>query len=219
MMQPAALLFDMDGLLLDTERLLLTIAVDDLAKVGVDPAAAEALFVSCVGSSNAHTKAQLAEVLPDGLSADAFFTDWFAKADAQMAQSVPLRPYVRESLSSLADDRRRMAVVTSTSGDRARAHLTHAGLLDYFEFVVGGDEVTANKPDPAPYLTAAARMGVDPQDCHAFEDSDRGITSAVRAGCVSTQIPDLRAPDVPLPDLGQRVAEDLRQALTASGLL
>ena len=111
-----------------------------------------------------------------------------------------------------------MAVVTSTNRAPALAHLEHAGLLDYFELVVGGDEVSANKPDPAPYLQAAAALGVDPTQCAAFEDSDLGTQAAVSAGCLTTQIPDLRPP-VPLPALGQKVAANLVEAMQNLGLL
>jgi len=78
--------------------------------------------------------------------------------------------------------------------------------------------VAANKPDPEPYLHAARVLGVDPADCAAFEDSDTGITAAIRAGCMAVQIPDLRTPNTPLPNLGQRVARDLRHAVEMFGM-
>jgi beta-phosphoglucomutase-like phosphatase (HAD superfamily) len=121
---------------------------------------------------------------------------------------------VAEVLTDLAGQGARMAVVTSTLGDRARHHLEVAGLLGHVEFVLGGDEVRATKPDPAPYLQAAERLGVNPNHSAAFEDSDRGIAAAVAAGCHAVQIPDLRPVDKPLPDLGQMVARTLAEAVS-----
>jgi beta-phosphoglucomutase-like phosphatase (HAD superfamily) len=112
-----------------------------------------------------------------------------------------------------------MAVVTSTHGVSARAKLSKAGILDYFELVKAGDEVSANKPDPAPYLEAALALGVPANDCVAFEDSDLGTTAAKRAGCRTFQIPDLRPKDQPLPVLGQEVAADLGEAAAKLGLI
>jgi HAD superfamily hydrolase (TIGR01509 family) len=112
-----------------------------------------------------------------------------------------------------------MAVVTSTGRARARRHLDEAGLLHHFHDVVGGDEVPANKPDPAPYLEAARRLKVDPSRAAAFEDSDQGTAAAIAAGCVTVQIPDLRPPGRPMPRIGQHVAGDLRAAFDLLGLL
>ena len=108
-----------------------------------------------------------------------------------------------------------MAVVTSSHRVNALHHLEIAGLAHHFELVVAGDEVPANKPDPAPYLQAAAALGIDPRACAAFEDSDPGIASATRAGCIAFQIPDMRPKNVPLPMLGQRTATNLAEAVAA----
>ena len=212
-MQPDAFLFDMDGLLLDTERLYVELGVEVTARYGVANHLSEAFFVSLVGSSSAHTSARLLEFLPTRLSVSAFFEEWGTLVDARLSDNVPLRPTVRETLATLSDQGERMAVVTSTSGARARHHLELAGLAHHFEAVLGGDEVSANKPDPAPYLEAAARLDLSAHRCAAFEDSDRGIASAVAAGCFAVQVPDLRAADTSLPDLGQVSAKTLAEGV------
>ena len=212
-MQPEAYLFDMDGLLLDTERLYVELGVTVTARYGVAHHLSEPFFVSLVGASSAHTNARLLEFLPTRLSVGAFFEEWGALVDARLSHDAPLRPTVRETLATLSDRGARMAVVTSTTGARARRHLELAGLIHHFEAVLGGDEVSANKPDPAPYRAAAARLGLSAHRCAAFEDSDRGIASAVAAGCHAVQVPDLRAPDTPLPDLGQLTAQTLAEAV------
>lgn len=214
---PEAFFFDMDGLLLDTERAGSLAFVEITAPFGVTPEAAQAFYAALVGTSSAVTRDRVAAFIPD-VDIDTFVEDWHSALERRMAREVPVKATVREALAVLAGEGRRLAVVTSTRGARARRHLERAGLLGHFETLVGGDEVTANKPHPEPYLTAASRLGVDPARAVAFEDSDHGVASAVAAGCVVIQIPDLRPEDRPLPDLGQRVAADLIGAARLLGL-
>ena len=211
---PEALFFDMDGLLLDTERAGSLAFLEIMQPFGIAADRAEAFYASLVGTSSAVTRARVLEFIP-GIDIDLFVDDWHAALDRQMEADVPVKPTVRETLGLVADLDLRMAVVTSTRGARAREHLARAGLLSHFETVVAGDEVTANKPDPAPYFEAARRLGIDPRCAAAFEDSDHGVTAAVAAGCVTVQIPDVRPTDLALPDLGQRIARDLAEAMRA----
>lgn len=213
-----ALLFDMDGLLLDTERLFMETLVSLTGPLGLAEELTRRFFLGLIGTSAAHTTARMAEFLPDHVDPAAFDAEWRAANRARRADRLPLRPGAAEMIPHLHTAGHRMAIVTSTKRAPALDHLARADLLSYFEIVVAGDDVPANKPDPAPYLQAAARLGVDPRRCAAFEDSDTGTRAAVAAGCLTTQIPDLR-PDVPLPRLGQRIAPDLTRALYDLGLV
>lgn len=208
----------MDGLLLDTERLFMDALITVAKPFDMEDDAVRAFFVSLVGSSADKTMAALSGFLPAGIDPVQFDRDWRAANARQRAGPVPLRPHVGTIVPRLAAAGHRMAVVTSTKRAPAEDHLHSAGLLAYFECIVAGDEVPHTKPHPAPYVQAAAMLGVDPTRCAAFEDSDTGTQAAVAAGCVTTQIPDLR-PDQPLPRLGQAVAADLSQAMQALGLL
>lgn len=209
----AAYLFDMDGLLLDSERVYQDVAVGLLRDMGFEAERANADFLTLVGTSGARALARITEIVGDADKAIAFNEKMHSGVRDSLAAHVPLRPMVRETLDHLAGQGARMAVVTSTHGAPARHHLKTAGLLGYFESVTGGDEVSANKPDPAPYREAAAGLGVDPRACAAFEDSDPGIAAAIGAGCTGVQIPDLRPLDVALPQLGQHIAPDLWAAV------
>lgn len=217
MMTPAAYLFDMDGLLLDTERMARDCFVQVAVGHGIPRHKAEPFFLTLIGTSVADGVAMTRDFLPAHIPADVVEDQWNSLYEARIAQSVPLRPTVADTLRDLTGQGARMAVVTSTSGDRARRKLYTAGIMHHFEFVLGGDEVRANKPDPAPYLEAAARLGLPASACAAFEDSDRGIASAVAAGCQAVQIPDLRPVSVQLPDLGQIVSTTLDAALIKLG--
>lgn len=217
--RPHAFLFDMDGLLLDTERVSLAVALDISGRLGIDPGEAEPFFVSLVGGAGPETRGALEAFLGGAGVLEQFWGEWGRSIQSRYNEGVPVKATVVETLTHLSAQDARMAVVTSTHGARARHHLERAGLLEHFEHVLGGDEVSATKPHPAPYLEAAEALGVKAQDCVAFEDSDRGITAAVAAGCRAVQIPDLRAHHVPLPDLGQHVAQDLASAMRELGLL
>ena len=219
MTQSAAFLFDMDGLLLDTERLFMQSFLALTEGIGIKRAAAEPFFLSLVGTSAAVTGRRLTEFLPATVTASEFEANWRKRHAENVASGVPLKDHVTEVLKALRGQGARLAVVTSTGGKDARHHLQHAGIFEYFEQVKAGDEVSVNKPDPAPYREAAEALGVDPKDCVAFEDSDLGTQAAVAAGCLTYQIPDLRPAGKALPDLGQKVRPNLRAALIDLGLI
>lgn len=214
----AAYLFDMDGLLLDTERLFLRSFLELTDDIGLARDVSEEFFLSLVGTSSKVTSQRLPVFLPDTVSATDFEAEWRRRHDANVAAGVPLRPFVMKVLQTLKQHGARMAVVTSTNARPARDHLDHAGILPFFELIKAGDQVSANKPDPAPYQEAARDLGVDPRDCVAFEDSDFGTQAAATAGCSTYQIPDLRPVDKPLPSLGQKIVPNLQAALIDLGL-
>ncbi|MQY41300.1 HAD-IA family hydrolase [Epibacterium sp. SM1969] len=211
---PAAFLFDMDGLLLDTERLYLNAFEDCGVEFGLKAGRAHQLYLSLVGHSSTEGERRMAAFLEPDIRVADFDARVMELANGRLKQQIPLRPTVRETLDRLRAGSAQMAVVTSTKGDHARCHLEQAGLLDHFQFVVGGDEVSANKPDPAPYREAAARFGFDPRHCAAFEDSDPGVTAATQAGCLAVQVPDLRPEDQPFAAVGQMFAKTLGQAVS-----
>lgn len=219
-MTPAPLLFDMDGLLLDTERVAMRAFCDLAVPAGLGLEVAEAAFLALIGSSRQQTQARLHEVLPLGTDIADFEQRWTAHFYALKSDNgIPFLPFAREVVVALAEAGHPMAIVTSTHGKAARKHLEDVGLAPFFSHLIAGDEVTDNKPHPAPYLAGAAALGVAPVTCFAFEDSDTGTTSAHRAGCRVVQIPDLRPPGKALPDLGQMVARDLNEAVQMTGLL
>ena len=210
---PKGFLFDMDGLLLDTERAGLEVFYLKTKEFGYDYAAVERFYLSIIGGYKTQIEEKIRSFLPAHVDFKAFQDDYWIALDAYLDEHLTLRPYAREVLCELQSKGYPMAVVTSTLGERARRKLKQADLFDKFVAVVGGDEVSANKPDPAPYILAAQMIGMDPCDCAAFEDSDTGITAAVHSGAKAVQIPDMRPADKPLPALGQIVANDLRYAL------
>lgn len=213
-----AALFDMDGLLLDTERVGMEVFRSLMAAYDMSPTASNTLFRDVVGTSFANTRARVIEAIPH-VDIDALDADWAAGVEAAMLEAVPLRPTVMETLNALAESDLPMAVVTTTRTPLAKHHLKRAGLLPFFVDVIGFDRVSAPKPDPAPYIMGAQAVGFAPKDCAAFEDSDPGTHSATSAGCSVWQVPDLRPSDRAFPALGQTITYDLRAAVQSAGLL
>ena len=115
----------------------------------------------------------------------------------QISVSVPWRPGVRELLLELKEAGIPTAVVTM-SVRRMAEHVVNSLGFDAFDTIVSGDQVAEPKPHPEPYLTAAARLGVDPTDCIAIEDSEPGVASAVAAGATTIAVP-LHIPLPPSP--------------------
>lgn len=213
----SSIVFDMDGLLLDTER----VAYDSLRVVcgrfGV--VVDDTAFRRMVGLNANASRAVLANALPTGSDIAAFEAAWDCEVEARVAADLPLRPFAREVVSALAEAGIPIAVATSTRRDRAIWKLEKAGLLSAFETIVCGDEVGRSKPAPDIFLEAARRLGTTPADAWAFEDSTNGVRAAVAAGFQVVQVPDLVPPDDDLRALGHHIVGDLGQAVTLTGLL
>ncbi|TWG08223.1 HAD family hydrolase [Saccharopolyspora dendranthemae] len=206
--QPAAVLFDMDGTLVDSEKLW-TIALDDYAAHrggSLSPQVREDMVGSNMTRSMRLLLVDLG--LPEGPSEIAGAASWVARRMTRLfGEGLPWRPGAEEALRRTKELGLPTALVTSTIRpltDMALDTLGH----DSFDVTVCGDEVDGkNKPDPEPYLKAARLLGVDPADCVAVEDSPTGVASAEAAGCAVLAIPC----EVPLEDGPRRT---LRHSLT-----
>ena len=203
---PQAVIFDMDGLMLDSERALLGCLAQAGADAGHD--LPEDLLLSLIGSSDAVTRQIIASRV-GAESVDALLRDSYARYDGIVAGGVPHRPGIIDLLDTLAAHGVPRAVATSTRRPLALRKLETAGLLPYFEHVATSSDVAHAKPAPDIYLLAAARLGVEPRHCLALEDSPTGVRAALAAGMTVIQIPDLLEPDETVRALGHAIAGSL----------
>ncbi|WP_374350500.1 HAD family hydrolase [Chitinimonas sp.] len=206
---PAAILFDMDGLMIDSERIVLAqwrIAAAEQGMVFDD-----ALLISMVGLHEKLCHALLKQRFP-GHDLDSLFARTDALYAAEVENGLPLKGGIIELLQWLEQIGMPRAVATSTKRVRAEQKLRLAGLDRFFELVVSGDDIEHPKPAPDIYLQAAARLGVDPQRCLVLEDSDPGVRAALAAGMTAIQIPDLKPPSDALLAMGHRVLPSLHEA-------
>ena len=200
-----AVIFDMDGLLLDTEQVYFAGYRDARTAMGL--AAHDDGFLELIGLPLPAGRPLLHAHL--GPATDAFLEQWDHEISQLMTDKIPAKPGVRAVMTQLQARRIPYAIATSTYTQRAHAHLARAGLDDLFTTVIGGDQVQNGKPAPDIYLAAAQALGVDPTDCAAFEDSENGVRAAVAAGMTTVQVPDIKPPSADLLQLGHHVADTL----------
>jgi HAD superfamily hydrolase (TIGR01509 family) len=182
-------LFDLDGTLIDSEKLAMDAGMAAFAEIGhpVDLA----FMRSLVGVDLPTAGMRIAAEMPL-INLVALNQAWDLRFQAGMAAGLRLKPGVRALLDARILP---MAVVTS-SGRTQALHkltltLTLTGIGASFEHVITYDNVSRPKPDPEPYILAAQRLGVTPGDCLVFEYSETGSESAHRAGCYVVQVPDV----------------------------
>jgi len=214
---PAGVLCDMDGLLLDSERLARDAFVRACRDHGWEPDLA--VYHLCIGSTYEKTRELLTDAYGSKFPYETIDTSWSAHYHARLAERpVPVKSGAEELLVYLRGVGTPVALVTSTRRTTAEQKLSDSGLLEFFEQLICGGETDRGKPNPDPYLAAAAGLRLDPSSCWALEDSANGVRAAHGAGCLVYQVPDLVEPTDDLRELGHRIVGDLhavRRALEA----
>jgi HAD superfamily hydrolase (TIGR01509 family) len=189
--RPAAVLWDMDGTLVDTEPYWLAAETELVQAWGGEWSVEDGLAL--VGSSLERSSRVIASRGVD-LEPDEIIQLLTDRVLTQLADEVPWRPGARELLVALREAGVPTALVTM-SIRRMAARIAASAGFPAFDVVIAGDEVVNGKPDPEPYLRAAQALGVDPSDCIAVEDSEFGVASAVASGATTLAVPL----HVPLP--------------------
>jgi len=135
------------------------------------------------------------------------------RADGDLRPLFPIKPGAAELLTALRGLGTRCAVASSSTRGQIAACLGSLDVLHHFEAFAGGDEVARAKPDPALYLLAAERLGVDPAECVAFEDSENGAKAALAAGLRVVIVPDLKHPPESIIGQAFHVLDSLHDAM------
>ena len=206
----AAVLFDMDGLLVDTEPLWLETETAVMARLGAPwtPQDQQALLGGSMQRTVSYLLGKATRPVPPETVAR-----WMLDGMLDRAADgrVVVRPGARELVAEVAAAGLPYALVTSSQRRFADAVLAATGMT--FPVIVCGEDVTATKPDPEPYLLAAKLLGADPARCVALEDSPNGVASAAAAGCRVLAVPSL-LPIPPAP--GRLVLGSLRDVTLAT---
>ncbi|MFD4466860.1 HAD family hydrolase [Rhodococcus sp. NPDC058505] len=211
---PRAVLWDMDGTLLESENLW-DIGVRELSE-HLGGVMTERTRIATIGSSTPFALATIFDSL--GLeqtpAAMAEAKAWlYTRMAGMFAAGLPWRPGAREALGLVRSLGLGSVLVTNTERELGEAALDTLG-REHFDHSVCGDEVAAGKPDPAPYLRAAQLLGLDPRQCLAVEDSPTGAAAAEAAGCPVLVVPSL----VAVPAGPRRVFRETLVGLTAADL-
>ena len=207
-----AVLFDMDGLLLDTERIALATFVEACRVHHFEPDVA--VYLKCIGTKDTRTREILLEGYGKEFPFQPVYDLWRRKySEETSTKPIPLKAGALDLLHRLEEEGLKRAVVTSTRQESALQKLSHTEVLGFFDFVIGGDQVLNGKPDPEIYLTACGKLGEEPGMCLALEDSDNGVLSATRAGLTVIQVPDLKEPSGEVKALGHKIVRSLADVL------
>lgn len=206
----SAVLFDMDGLLIDSEGVYARGVQAVMGGLGYD--ISEEAISRALGTNDEATDAIFAEGNPgyDGARLRQALGEYLKENGYD--RRMPLKPYAAELLHALADRGVRCALVTSSPLYQAEKYLGGPGLLPLFSAVVTGDMHLPSKPAPDVYLRAAELLGVDIRNCAVLEDSWNGLRAGRAAGATTVMVPDL-APFAPeIAPCCDHVVRDLREA-------
>jgi HAD superfamily hydrolase (TIGR01509 family) len=209
-----AVVFDMDGTLLDTEMVFKEIVYQVSAGLGFTMT--EHVHLAMVGSSHEVTNQLLVEAYGVSFPYAIFDAQCRSLMKQRLTEVVPVKTGVHEMLAELKSRGIPAAVATSSRAPHALGHLGTAGLLDMFATIVTRDDVVNPKPHPEPYLTAAKRLGVKPENCLAVEDSHSGVRAAHAAGMQTIMVPDLVRPSDEIARLCVAVMESLHHLREAA---
>jgi HAD superfamily hydrolase (TIGR01509 family) len=206
---PVAVIFDMDGLMLDSERAIIGCLAEASRELGHD--LPDVLWLAMVGHSEAVCRHLLDEAVGEA-QRDLILQRSHVLYDAVVAAGVPHRPGIIAMLDFLDIRGIPRAVATSTRRPLALRKLEAAGLLPRFDAICTSSDVEHPKPAPDIYLLAATSLGVDPAQCLVLEDSPTGVRAALAAGMHPIQIPDLLVPDDAVRALGHTILPSLDDA-------
>ncbi|SDF07554.1 HAD family hydrolase [Limimaricola pyoseonensis] len=209
-----AVIFDLDGTLVDTETLCNEEAVPALRAQGIE--IEPAFFESLAGVHDDRRMERVREATGRPLDAARFYADWDARVEARLAaEGLPLKAGAEALIARIAALGLPMAIATSSRRAPGLSKIRRAGLERHMKAIVTVDDVDAPKPAPDAYLEAARRLGAMPGRCIVFEDSETGAEAGMAAGMTVVQVPDLNATE---GRHATHVAESLLDGARAAGL-
>ena len=205
-----AILFDMDGLVLDTEKLYTRFWQEAARACGYPMTKEQALGMRSLNRGAGLAKMQ--SYFGQEVDYDFIRRKRIELMDAFVEQEgVALKPGIHELLNFLKEKGIKTAIATSSPIERTKLYLSSVGLENSFDELVSGYMVEKGKPEPDIYLYAAKKLGVEPCNCMVLEDSPAGILAAYRAGCIPVMIPDQDEPNEETQAMLYAKAENLTE--------
>lgn len=204
----AAVVFDMDGVIFDSERLVIECWKVIACKYGIVDV--ETVCRDCLGINKEASRRKFLEYYGENFPYDAYKSEMSALYHERYSGGrLPMKPGIKELLIFLRENGKHTALASSTRRQVVTQELTDAGLMGYFDEIICGDMVARSKPEPDIYLKACECLGVAPEDAYAVEDSYNGIRSAAAAGLKPVMVPDLAEPTVEMEALAEVILPSL----------
>jgi len=201
-------LFDMDGVILDTEKLYTRFWREAAQSLGFPMTHEMALGMRSL--SREIGERQLKAYLGEEVDYQQVRNRRIEMMTAYINENgVELKPGIRELLDYLKDNGMKTSIATSSPLDRTKEYLSQVGLVDAFDELVSGHMVEHGKPAPDIYLYAASKLGLKPEECLVLEDSPTGLLAAYRAGCIPVMVPDQDQPDEETRERAYAVVDNL----------
>lgn len=204
-----AVIFDMDGVIFDSEQCYIDIYREILTRDGID--FIEQACIDAIGANWLRTREIWREYYGDSFDFEPYHQE---AREILRGRSFPVKPYVNEIFDYLKAQEIPIALASSTREESVMRMLTEAGLTEKFDAIICGDMVSHSKPHPEIFLTAAQRLGADPADCYVIEDSYNGIRCAHNAGMHPIMVPDILQPDDEIKGLAEVVLPSLNEVIT-----
>lgn len=202
-------IFDMDGVLFDTERIYQQTWHEMAAERGTELGSGFLKAIS--GTSGAHMH-QVIEQYYRVANGAVLAEECRSRIRRKLSVHVPVKDGVREILEFFKEKEIPIAVASSSFAKQIEANLQKANLRGYFSEIVSGTEVEHGKPAPDIFLRAASRLGCRPQGCFVFEDSENGVKAGYAAGCTTIMVPDLIEPSSEIRQYCTRICGNLVEA-------
>lgn len=205
-----AVIFDMDGVIFDTERMFLQAwrIIGDKYKISD----VEESAIGCIGLSQEDSMALLLNKYGNDFPVEKYRQEIWNIVEYRMnTTGIPIKSGVKEILNYISNKKIPLGLASSTHTERVVASLKRAEIEHYFDVIVGGDMIEHSKPDPQIYLLACEKLKVEPKNAIAIEDSRNGILSAFRAGMNPIIVPDILQPDDEMLSMACEKFENLLQ--------
>jgi len=205
-----AVIFDVDGTLLDTERIIIRAWKEAGAFLGYDVTDEVLMKTRAVNVQEAEKIFE--DYIGNGFSYKACRKERVRIAEEIIERESPiLKSGVKKSLDYLKEKNIKLAVASSTDTDKTKEHLEASDILQDFEVIVGGDQVEKGKPHPDIFLRAAQLLGVKPEHCMVVEDSPAGLKAARAAGMIPVMVPDFVPPNEETRQISYAILESLEE--------
>jgi beta-phosphoglucomutase-like phosphatase (HAD superfamily) len=206
-----AVVFDMDGLLVDTEQAVYASMLRASEARGRDMPMD--VFRQMVGLTRAASDEIISAHFGGGFDIDAWAEDIRGHMQEAIAAGIALKTGAAEILDHLDVVGLPRAIATSSSLEAVHHSLGPHGVIERFHALITRDVQVNSKPHPEPFLKAASALGIDPADCLALEDSHNGVRAAAAAGMMTVMVPDMLDPTEEMRTLCIRIARDLHEVV------